>query len=235
MCEKKSVIKYRIMAVATKYLLRRRLNEVSLTDIARDLKVDRSVIRTYFDTIEELHDCVINTFISGVSDLLSTLVDGLFLPAVETGKIEIRKDRLHFENAQCAVVFCSKIIEYLEALFDFVLVHEDEYRLLMQEQLCGGRHQDALQRLMMLFLPTADSSMYKNASLITNSLSLSGNTQAWFLKTNIVPILDYALYRPVAEKLDSFDEEQHKRSILEAIRANNQKHVIGQDIFFIQP
>lgn len=227
----KDMIRYRIMAVAAKRLARREFAQVRLSDISADLRVDRSVVKQYFDTMEDLITAIHATFLQGMEEILRAFVQGIFVPAVTSEELQIREDRLHFSTRQGAVVFSDALIDYLEAIFDYLLVRCHECSLFVQDSFASGARHGCIEELINMFLPAAKNPLCKNAKVILK-IQASHKAQACFVQTNVLPILGYVLFKDSFEELFPHSVEIHKKEILDDIRANNARYMIGQDIFF---
>jgi AcrR family transcriptional regulator len=232
MDENDATIRYRIMAVAAKRYTSRKFIGVTLTDISRDLNVERPVLKRFFETEEALLDALIDSFLQDIEDILRTFVNGVFIPNISTGDLEIRTDRLHFVSPQDAAVFSNQLVDHLDAVFDYLLVHSHEYNLFVQESLAPGAHSGCLQRLLRLFLPVATNPLVIKSPAIPNIQLIPGE-QAGYIQANVLPILGYALAKENLEQLSVHCMETHKMMILDGIRAHHALHTIGADIFFI--
>ena len=231
MDEKDAVTRYRIMAVAAKRLARRKFADVSLTDIGRDLTVDRSVVRKHYPSMEELLTALIESFLQSIEETLLPFVHGVFAPAIDSGDLEIRTDRLHFGTPQHAAIFSNQVIDHLEAMFDFLLVHRDEYFVFVQESLGSGAHSGCMEKMMRLLLPLADNPLFSGRETISE-MRLPSEVLADYMQSNILPILGYALFKEKLDQITPLCTDTHKKKILDDIRDSNARHVIGQDIFF---
>lgn len=228
------IIKYRITTVGASLFAQRKLGQITFADIASALNVDRSVIKMYYETVEDILDSIINTYLENVSDLIIAFVDGVLKPAVKAEKLEILDDRLRFENPQRAVRFCEAMIDHTEAVFEYMIVHGHEYMVLVQEQIHGGKHQDAMKKFLRLFLPDPRNPVFHNARELARKLVIPESQQMMYLQTNLFPVLDYVLHKHAMEKIAKFDEEKHIQAMLRNIRLNNQRHVIGRDVFYLE-
>jgi len=228
---REDVIRYRIMAVAVKHFNRRSFGRMQLSDISRDLNVDRAVVRRYFKTVEDILNTVIDSFFRDIEDILQVFVDDVFIPAVRSGELQIRKDRLHFANPQGAAVFNGKLIDHFEALYDYLLVHSGECSLLVKESLVSGAHHGCMERLLSLFLPIPTNPLYQKIKAAAK-IHLAPEIQTNILQTYILPILSYITFKENLDQLVNHDQETYKQNLLSEIRAGNARHIIGQDIFY---
>jgi AcrR family transcriptional regulator len=231
MDEKDVVIRYRIMAIAAKHLVRSGFVDVSLADIGHDLALDRSIVRKHFTSMDDLLTAVIDTFLQSVEEILLPFVQGVFVPQIVSGEIAIREDRLHFASPQSAAIYSDQVIDHLEAIFDFLLVHRDEYVLFAQESLGSGAHKGCMEKLIRLFLPTAENPLLKGYEALSE-IQMPPDVQADFIQSDILPILGHVMLKETLDQLSPHCVETHKKKILNAIRAHNAGHLIGQDIFF---
>ena len=231
MDDSSTVVRYRIMAVAARHFAERKYTDVNISDIIRDLMIDRSVVKHHFATKEDLLAALIDSFLQNIEDILIMFVKGVLLPAIESGKLEIKDDRLHFENAQCAAIFNNQVINHLEAVFDYLLVHSHEYILLLQESLIPGEHSDCIERLLCLFLPIATNPLLVSNKAIPE-IGLTPEAQADFIQASVLPILGYILVKENLNRISQHCVETHKKQILNDIRDKHARHTIGSDIFF---
>jgi AcrR family transcriptional regulator len=226
-----SVIKYRIIAIAARRLVRRRFNKVPLSDISHNLIIERIVLKHYFSTTEDLVTAVIDSVVQNIESILLSFIDDVMVPQINRGDLQITKDHLHFANERLAVEFNNKLIDHLEALFDYLLTYRDTYSLLVQESLVFGEHHGCLDRLLRLFLPIDANPLYQKIRSVAE-IRLEPEAQISILQTNILPSLCYATMKESLERLVPHAQEAYKLKILADIRAGNARHIIGPDIFF---
>lgn len=200
-------------------------------EISRDLNVDRSIIRRYFKTVEDIINTVIDSFFQDIEEIMRAFVDDVFISAIHNGDMQIRKDRLHFSNPQSAAVFNGRLIDYLDALYDYLLVHSGEYALLVKESLVPGARHGCIERLLRLFLPIASNPLYQRIEKVAD-IHLEPEIQIGILQTHIFPILSYIMIKDNIDQLVPINPDEYKQRLLSDIRANNARHIVGQDIFF---
>jgi len=225
-----TIVRYRIKDVAVKHFAQRTLSKVHLAEIARDLNVDRSVVKLYFSSTDELLSIVIDSFVKDIEAILLTFVDGVMVAAINSGSMQIKTDRLHFTDSRSAAEFCDKLIDYLEAIFDYLILHSKEYAVIVQESRASGIHHGCLAKVTNLFLPVDVNPLFQRLKVAAKIRAIPGE-RAYFLQTNILPILYSAQYKEEFGQLLP-DYEILKRRVLSEIQARNAQHHIGQDIMF---
>ena len=227
-----TLIRNRIMAVATRRFAERKYTPVNMSDIYRDLKVDRSVVKQHFSTKEDLLAAILDSFLQDIEDILLTFIDGFLLSAVNSGTLEIRDDRIHCENPQSAAVFSRQVVNHLEAVFDYLFVHSNKFILLIQESFVPGAHTGDLDRLLRLFLPIAENPLLVRNKAVSK-IHLTPEAQAGFMQTSVIPILGYTLVKEHLDPIASQCVETYKNHALDDIRANLARHTKGSDIIFM--
>ena len=230
MDEYSTMARNRIMTTAARHYAERKYTAVHLSDISDDLNVDRAVVKQFFPTREDLLTALIDSFLQNIEDILTTFVDSALLPAIKDGALEIRNDRFHFANPQRAAVFSDHVVDHLDAIFDYLLVHSDDYLLFVQESYMLGAHSGCLEKLLRLFLPVEENPLFIKREL--PGIRLSPQEQVSFVQTIVFPILGYALFKVNLDQLSQHCAETHKQTILGDIRGIISRHTIGQDILF---
>ena len=225
------LVKYRIMAAGTRRFSQRRFVDVNLTTISRDLNVDRSAVKQYYETAEVLLNAILGSFAQKIEAILLSFINGILIPTVRKGDLEIRKDRLHFATPQCARVFFDQVMSHLEAVFDYFLVHYQDLRLFVMESFAPGVNHGCVDKLLCLFLPVESNPLLAKTENMPE-LCLTHEAQAEFIQTSVLPMIGYALFKDSIETLSPHCNESHKEETLRSIRKLNERRVIGQDIFF---
>ena len=227
-----TLVRLRIMAAAARRFAERKFTDVSMSEIARDLGVSRSVIRLHFTTKEELLTALLDSLLRDIEDILMVFAKGFIVPAFERGAIEIKNDRIHFDSSQRADAFRKQVIGHLESVFDYLLAHSHAYSVFFQESLAPGARNGCFEKLLCLFIPNK-----RNPLLIKNpalpEIPLTPQMQASYMQTCVLPILSYALFKDSLNQLSQHCVEAHKEQVLDDIRANLARHSIGSDIYYL--
>ena len=205
---------------------------VSMEDISKELRVETDYLKLHFSNKESILDAATETIYHDVSLILKGFVKHEFSSLVAEEKVKISKERLRFISPLAAENFSARMVDHLDAIFDYFICHRVPLCVMLIEAMRPSKYESCVDRLFSLFLPGRKNPVFEGEWELAALLTKTTMNYRMFFQTNVQPLLFYAAFEADKMKHSDSANDDNRALVISVIRKHNMQFVQGKDIIF---
>lgn len=210
--------KIRILDAATKLFSEKGYDATPVNEIAKLADVNKALIYYYFESKEDILDCLIGSIMDKVSAISLEFIDGAIVSMIEEGRLDIEEDRFQFLDDEAVQYFETHVNKHHIKLVDYVVENRSIIRILLFESLKGGKHQNALFRFIELMDKKDDNPLYSTIWGVDQDFDYHEDTVFFKFFFSLIPLVSMAAYYDDYKTKNFLNDEYMKELALQSYR-----------------
>ena len=220
----------RILKASTRLFAEEGFDAARVSRIAEEAGVNKALIYYYFKSKEAILDCIMDELFAALQSFSLEYVQHSIVRLIEEKRLDILSDRFRFIDKTSQQEFLNETRVYHGRLIDFITQHRETFRILLLESLKAGKHNDDLFRLFTTLISTDESPLYKAIHAADGDFSFSPARLINKFFFNIMPIIQFVIYRSDINARLMLDDETLRSLFLNQLDALSASAVCDNDI-----
>lgn len=222
--------KERIINAATELFSQKGYDSTRVNDIADAANVNKALIYYYFKNKQDILDYMVHSLLNKAVSIAMDYINKSIVDMIKDGYLDILPDRLHFVNEDAIQVFLQNTYNFYERVLDFAIENRNIIRILMNESLKSGKHQNSLFHLMDFMANDDNNPIFKTISNADKDFNYSNEMVLFRFFYTIMPIVSFAAYFDDYKSASLLSDEELRSSFLRVSKIITSSLISGSDI-----